>query len=160
MSLLCGFHLQSRNYKKQMPDLLIQTSWKHSTFDSMDSSAILTQQYFEVPWKRDHQQEWDKVSPVLCIPKIWSSSGSAPDGKREEYSEGSAVVGYMDCSLLGSGRGGAEPLPSQYMHTVDGALVPEMCERSQSSCHAWGWGAHCPETPLSLAVSLLNKIVP
>lgn len=93
MSLLCSFHLQSRNYKKQMPDLQIQIGCKHSTFGSMDSTAILSQQYLEVPWKRDHQQEWDKASPVLCIPKIWSSSGSAPAGKREECSEGSAVAG-------------------------------------------------------------------
>lgn len=112
-----------------MPEVLIQISCKHTTFGSMDSTAMLSQQEFEVPWKSDHQQKWDKVSPVLCIPKMWSPPGSSPAGKREECSEGSAVAGYMDCSLQGSGRRGGEVLPSQYMHIGDGALVPEMCER-------------------------------
>lgn len=39
------------------------------------------------------------------------------------------MAGYMNCSLLGSGRAGGELLPSQYMHIGDGALVPEMCVR-------------------------------
>lgn len=130
MSLLCSFQLQSKSCKKQIPDLLIQINCKHTTFGSVDSTAILSQQHFKVLWKSDNQQKWDKVSPVLCMPKIWSSSGSAPAGKREKCSEGSAVAGYMDCSLLGSGRAGGELLPPQYMHIGDGASVPEMCERA------------------------------
>lgn len=131
MSLLCCFHLQSRNYKKPMPDLLIQINFKHTTFGSMDSTAILSQQYFKVrPPAELRQSSQFSVSPKcdhLLLDLLQLVRGR--NAVRALWCF--TLPGYTDCSLLGSGsgRGGRELLPSQYMDIGDGALVPEMCER-------------------------------
>lgn len=125
-SLLCSFHLQSRNYKKKMPDLLIQISFKHTTFGSMNSTAILSHQYFEVrPPAEVRQSPQFSVSPKcdhLLLDLLQLVRGRNAVGALQRFT----LPGYMDCSLLGSGSGGRELLPSQYMDTGDGALVPEM----------------------------------
>lgn len=100
----------------------------------MDSTGeILSWQYLVlIPWKCDHQLEWDQVSPAppcpTSDPKISSSApGSAPASRRRRAVRVwrcLALPGCLHRSPPGSVRAGRE-----YTNRRNGALEPGMCKR-------------------------------